>query len=101
MRSLGAAGIGDQRVRGRVARDLRQNVERGADGQRDVNEIGVLDSGLQLAGENFVGGTQLLGACRGFGSIPGSDVQALRIFAQRQREGTADESGSRECLRDE
>ncbi len=49
---LGAARIGDQRMRRRVTGDLRKQIERGADGQRNKNEVGAAQRLFQRFGIN-------------------------------------------------
>ena len=51
---FGAAGVGDQSVRWGATGDFREQVDGDADGERDVDEVGIFESGRQGFGEGFV-----------------------------------------------
>ena len=78
----------------RVARDFRQDVQRGADRQRHVDQIRVVNGRRELSREKFIRGAEFLCPRSGVRAVPNRDVHAFREFAQRQRKRTADEAGT-------
>src|ERR1700722_5722955 len=78
-----------------MARNLRQNIHRGADWQRHINQVGTFDGGLQFTGKNLVRCAQIFCARHGVPAIPRSNVDPFRIFTKRQRERTADQTGAK------
>src|SRR6267143_738939 len=77
-----------------VARDFRQKVKRRRDGESDVDEIGVAQSGGELSGEGFVYSAPRARFFRNLGAVPAGDVHSLGVFAESESEGTADEAGA-------
>src|SRR4029077_2650729 len=91
---LGAAGVGDERVLGSEAGDFREEVDRDADGERDVDEIGGAEGGSEVAGEGFVDDVARTSFADDFGAVPAGDVQVGGVFAEGEGEGAADEAGA-------
>ena len=87
---FGATGVGDERVRRSVARDFRKKIYRRGDGKRDVDEIGVLQGGSEVAGEGFVDGAASLRFTNDLGAVPAGDVHLGGVLAESEGEGAAD-----------
>ena len=91
---LGAAGVGDERVRRRVARDFLKMIEGRGDGKPDVNQIGALQSGREAVRKGFVDGAASLRFTNDIGAVPAGDVYLRGIFAQSEGKRAADEAGA-------
>src|SRR2546425_6477572 len=91
---FGAAGVGDERVRRSVARDFRKKIDCGGDGKREVDQIGVLQSRRQLAGESFVEGAATLRFTNDVGAVPTTDVHPRGVLTERECEGSANQTGA-------
>src|SRR5216683_1557513 len=91
---LGGGGVGDERVRRRVARDFLKMIERRGDGKPDVNQIGALQSGRKAVRKSFVDGAASLGFTNDIGAVPAGDVYLCGVFAKSEGERAADEAGA-------
>src|SRR5229473_688057 len=91
---LGAAGVGDERVRRGVAGDFPKMIERRGDGKPDVNQIGALQSGREAVRKGFVEGAASLGFTNDIGAVPAGDVYLCGVFAKSEGERAADEAGA-------
>ena len=77
-----------------VACDFLEKVERRGDGKSDVDEIGIAQSGGEIAREGFVHGAAGAGFLCDLGAIPAGDAHSLSVLAQGEGEGAADEAGA-------
>ncbi len=91
---LCAARVSDQRARIRLARDFGKEVNGGADRQRDIDKVGITDGESEFPGKRMVYCAAGLRFARDFTAIPTRNFNVRCIFAQRKREGTADEAGA-------
>ena len=87
---FGAAGVGDERMPGGEACDFWEEIESGADGQCDVNEIGIFQGRTESAGKGGIYGPARLRFADDFGAVPARDVDVGRVFAQSEGERAAD-----------
>src|SRR5260370_34895963 len=67
---FGAAGVGHERMSRCAARDFRKQINGRGDGERDVDQIGVMQGRRQLTGEGFVNGTASLCFTSYVGTFP-------------------------------
>jgi len=83
---LGAAGIGDQRMRRGVLREFRQKIQSVGDGQSNVDQIGAANGGFQGFEKTFINRARFSRFQNHFGAVPADDVDVCRIFAKSARE---------------
>src|SRR5713226_2753898 len=91
---LGAAGVGDERVRRRIAGDFLKMIKGRGDGKPDVNQIGALQSGREAVRKGFVEGAASLRFTNDIGAVPARDVYLCGVFAKSEGERAADEAGA-------
>src|SRR4029077_6829514 len=84
---LGAAGVGDEGVLGSEAGDFWEEIDGHADGERDVDEVGVWEGGGEIAGKGFVVYVARAGFANDIGAVPAGDVQIGGVFAESEGEG--------------
>lgn len=91
---LGAAGICDECVRWSVVREFGKQVERVADGERDIDEIGTANGGFEGFAKTFVDGARLFCFEDHISVIPADNVHVRRVFAKGARERATDQAGT-------
>ena len=79
---FGAAGVGDESVGRGEARDFWEEIESYADGEGDVDEVGVFEGGGEIGGEGSIDGVAGLGFAQNFGAVPAGDVDVGGVFAE-------------------
>src|SRR5271155_59604 len=92
---LGAARIGNQRVRRGVLGDFWQQIERSANRQSNVDQVRAMQRRGEIAVMRFIDGPARFRLAHRLGAIPASDVHVRRIFFQRQRERSTDQPGAK------
>lgn len=83
---FGATRIGDQRARRSVPGNLREKVDGDADGQRNVDQVGIGDRRGELAGKRIVDRAARVSLPGNFSAIPSGHIDIRREFPQRKRE---------------
>src|SRR5579864_466845 len=91
---FGAARVGDQSMRRSVARNFRKKVDGRGYGQGDVDEVGALQSRGEFAVERRIDGASCVSFTDDMRAVPAGNANVRRVFAQRQTEGPADQSGT-------
>ena len=92
--NFGAARVGDESVGRGQADDLREQIESGADGESDIDEVGVFEGGSDFGGEGGVDGARDCASRTTSGRSQPVMWMSGRVFAQSQGEGAADEAGA-------
>ena len=87
---FGAAGVGDESVGRGETSDFRQEIESHADGESDVDKIGVFEGGSEIGGEGGVDGVARLRFADDLGAIPAGEMDVGGVFAKGEGEGAAD-----------
>src|SRR6267154_3083312 len=82
---LRTACVGDEGVARRMARDVWKQIERRADGQCDVNNVGAAKRGSKVAVMCVVDNLESTGFAQSFQSIPTGDADVGGVFAKRER----------------
>src|SRR6266852_361369 len=85
---LGAASVCDKRAGRSDARDFREKIERDADRQSNIDEIGVFEGGRKFAGKSLIECAAGLRFVEDIGAIPACNVNVRGVLAQRESEGT-------------
>ena len=83
---LCAARVSDQSGCRDVTCDLRKQIERYANGKREVHEIGFCKRRSQVPGKSIVERAANLGIAHNFRTVPASEVDVRKMFAQRESE---------------
>ena len=91
---LGAARVGDQCPYGSVPRNFGEKVDGCGNGQRNVNQVGVLQRRSEFAGKRFVDGTARLRFSDNFRAVPARNTNVRGVFAKGQPQGAANEPGA-------
>src|SRR5437868_14362679 len=81
-----AARVSDQSGCRDVTCDFRKQIERYANGKREVHEIGFCKRRSQVPGKSFVERAANLGVAHNFRTVPASEVDVRKMFAQRESE---------------
>src|SRR5579863_2869337 len=79
---------------GGVAGDFRKEIESDADGERDINQVGLGNRWLEIAGEGFVEGAACGFLANHFWAVPAGDVDVGEMLFQGESEGAADQAGA-------
>src|SRR6266852_6361007 len=91
---LGAASVGDERMRGGVTRNFWKKIEGRSDGESNVNQLGVLQRGSEVPGEGVVDGGAGLRFADDFGAVPTGNADVCRVFAKWETKGGPDMAGA-------
>src|SRR5882724_3459438 len=90
-----AARVGYQSRRRRVAFNLAKNIQGHGNGQCDVNQICPFQCRPQISGKSFIERAAYLGFAHNLRAVPPGNMNVVKIFAQRQRERTTNQPGSK------
>src|SRR5690348_4591320 len=91
---FGAASIRDQGMSRSVPRNFRKEINGGGNGQSNVNQVGILQRGSEVAGKGFVDGYARLRFAGDFGTIPADNANVRGVFVERQTEGPANQASA-------
>src|SRR5580693_7935320 len=87
-----AAGVGDECMARGGTREVRQQVQGHANGQREEDQVGGTNGWGEISAKHFVEGAAGLGRAGYVGAVPAGDVKIGGIFAQGEGEGSPDQA---------